>query len=203
MRQRGILTKWDDGKGFGFITPSTGESPVFVHISAFPRGRRPAVNEKLSYTIAKDRAKRTCADKVAFERPAPGALTQTRRGSSALPFACLFIAAIAAATYVGLVGLVVAALYGGLSALSLLLYGMDKSAARSGGPRTPEATLHIIALAGGWPGAVLAQRMFRHKTIKQPFQRIFWCAVVANCAGLAWLLTSPEAMKLLPVFSMS
>lgn len=73
-----------------------------------------------------------------------------------------------------------------LSAGSFAFYGWDKAAARRGGRRTPELTLHLLALAGGWPGALLAQSVFRHKTKKQPFRSIFWCTVVVNCAALAW-----------------
>jgi uncharacterized membrane protein YsdA (DUF1294 family) len=76
-----------------------------------------------------------------------------------------------------------------LSSVALFaIYGMDKAAARKGLRRVPEVSLHVMALLGGWPGALVAQRVFHHKTRKQPFQTIFWCTVVANCAGLAWLL---------------
>ena len=88
----------------------------------------------------------------------------------------------------GPVWLAVLGVYFVVSALLFALYGMDKAAARKGLRRVPEVNLHVMALLGGWPGALLGQRVFHHKTIKQPFQTIFWCTVVANCAGLAWLL---------------
>jgi uncharacterized membrane protein YsdA (DUF1294 family) len=75
-----------------------------------------------------------------------------------------------------------------LSAVSFVVYGADKLAAKHGRWRTPEATLHLLALAGGWPGALAAQRVFRHKVSKQPFRSVFRCTVAANCLGLAWLL---------------
>lgn len=56
-----------------------------------------------------------------------------------------------------------------LNALTVLLYGLDKIAARNGWRRIPEFILHLLALLGGWPGAVLAQRVFRHKTENAPF----------------------------------
>ncbi|TLM94745.1 MAG: DUF1294 domain-containing protein [Actinobacteria bacterium] len=69
-----------------------------------------------------------------------------------------------------------------MSAVAFVAYGRDKAAARRGMRRTPESTLHLIALLGGWPGALVAQRAFRHKTRKTSFQVVFWVTVVVNCA---------------------
>ena len=44
-------------------------------------------------------------------------------------------------------------------------------------PRTPEGTLHLMALTGGVLGARLGQKVFRHKTLKGSFQRVFWFIV--------------------------
>jgi uncharacterized membrane protein YsdA (DUF1294 family) len=78
--------------------------------------------------------------------------------------------------------------YVALSGATFFLYGADKSAARRGAWRTPESSLHALSLLGGWPGALAAQRFFRHKTRKQPFQGIFWCTVVVNSVALVWYL---------------
>ena len=52
MRIEGTLTKWNDDRGFGFITPTQGGPEVFAHISAFPRdGQRPRLGERLSFEI--------------------------------------------------------------------------------------------------------------------------------------------------------
>jgi uncharacterized membrane protein YsdA (DUF1294 family) len=80
----------------------------------------------------------------------------------------------------------VAAVYVLLSAVEFGMYGADKSAAVRGARRTSEFTLHAVALLGGWPGALVARQVFRHKTRKQPFRTILWGTVVANCALLAW-----------------
>jgi uncharacterized membrane protein YsdA (DUF1294 family) len=85
-------------------------------------------------------------------------------------------------------GLTLLAAYLVLSVTSFVMYGVDKTAARHGGSRIPEITLHLVALAGGWPGALVGRHVFRHKTRKQPFRTIFWCTVVANCSVLAWVL---------------
>ena len=50
MRDHGTLTKWNDDRGFGFISPAWGNRDIFVHISAFPRdGRRPELHELVSF----------------------------------------------------------------------------------------------------------------------------------------------------------
>lgn len=38
----------------------------------------------------------------------------------------------------------------------------------------------MLAFAGGWPGALFAQKRYRHKTVKQPFRFIFWLTVLGN-----------------------
>jgi uncharacterized membrane protein YsdA (DUF1294 family) len=81
-----------------------------------------------------------------------------------------------------------------LSVVTFVAYGLDKSAAEKGRWRTPESTLHLLSLAGGWPGALVGQRVFRHKTRKQPFRAIFWATVIANVTALAWLLTQLPAV---------
>ena len=75
-----------------------------------------------------------------------------------------------------------------LSLASILIYAKDKRAARTGRRRTPERTLHLLALAGGWPGAMLAQQWLRHKTLKRSFRITFWIIVVVNLALLGYLL---------------
>lgn len=83
----------------------------------------------------------------------------------------------------------IACLYGAFSLLTFLVYGLDKMAAIRKGWRVREATLHMFGILCGWPGAILAQRLFRHKTRKQPFRTIFWGTVLINGAVLIWLVS--------------
>jgi uncharacterized membrane protein YsdA (DUF1294 family) len=102
--------------------------------------------------------------------------------------ALLAFAALGVAAWRGVLPLAVVAMYVAASVLVLALYARDKAAARQGQRRTRERTLHAVALLGGWPGALLAQDLFRHKTSKTVFQAMFWCTVLLNCGGLAWWL---------------
>jgi len=76
------------------------------------------------------------------------------------------------------------------STVCFAAYARDKAAARSRARRTPERRLLLLGLVGGWPGAVLAQQVLRHKTAKASFQALFWSSVAAHVAAagaLAWL----------------
>lgn len=68
-------------------------------------------------------------------------------------------------------------------------YRSDKRRAEEGSWRIPESTLHLADLLGGWPGGLIAQRQYRHKTAKTPFQVVFWLTVCAYQYAAADLLT--------------
>jgi len=75
-------------------------------------------------------------------------------------------------------------LYSLLSTITFVVYGFDKLAAERGGKRVRERTLHLLALCGGWPGALAGQQIFRHKTRNRTFQVDFWLIVLLNIALL-------------------
>ena len=78
MRIQGTLKKWNDHRGFGFVTPTDGGPEVFIHISEFPRdGDRPKIGERLSFETefnkdGKPRAANVrCPDRVPIRRAPP------------------------------------------------------------------------------------------------------------------------------------
>ena len=108
----------------------------------------------------------------------------------------MFFGTAAALVALDRLPVVVPVSYALLSVASFVRYGADKSAARQGRWRTPETTRHVVDLLGGWPGGLAGRRVFRHKTVKQPFRTISWVTVVANCAALAWFaLRAPAALS--------
>ncbi len=75
------------------------------------------------------------------------------------------------------------ALWGVYMAMSLatfIVYALDKRAAKLGQWRVKENTLHGLALLCGWPGALLAQHLLRHKSAKPSFRRFFWLSTALN-----------------------
>ena len=72
-----------------------------------------------------------------------------------------------------------------INVLTIAIYGADKMAARKGMRRVPEATLLAFGVTGGWPGAILGQQLFRHKTQKQPFKTYFMLSVILSIVAMA------------------
>lgn len=67
-----------------------------------------------------------------------------------------------------------------MSVVCFIAYGWDKRRARNGGRRVSERTLYLMALLGGWPGALVGQRQFRHKTQKVIFRIVLWMIVLLH-----------------------
>ncbi|MEI7369991.1 DUF1294 domain-containing protein [Pectobacterium sp. 1950-15] len=64
--------------------------------------------------------------------------------------------------------------------LTLVIYGVDKMAARKAWRRVPESTLLVFGIVGGWVGAMAGQQLFRHKTQKQPFKTYFIVSIILS-----------------------
>lgn len=106
-------------------------------------------------------------------------------------FLCVYALAWFKWAVPGLVGMA----YLAMSAATLAAYAIDKSAAKAARRRISERTLHLLSLAGGWPGALIGQQWLRHKSVKTDFRAVFWVTVLVNIAGFA-LLCTPAASLL-------
>lgn len=197
MRLQGKISEWDDARGFGFVSPNGGGERCFVHIRAFAaRDRRPATGDVVTYAVERDAQGRRNAAQVRFALQRGGARntrSAERKGRDIFPrnaIALLFLAGITGLTMWMHGPLWLPAVYFGASVVTFLFYWFDKRAAENDRQRTPEKTLQLLALLGGWPGALLAQSELRHKNRKASFQQVFWVVVVINVGAAAWLLHS-------------
>ncbi|MCE4556674.1 DUF1294 domain-containing protein [Pelomonas cellulosilytica] len=188
---KGTLTQWDDAKGYGFIAPDGGGARVFVHIQAFGlRPHRPYVGERLAYREGHDaQGKRRAFDVKALGAPPTPAGPRRGDGQRVLLVIPAFAALVLGCHLVWGLPNWLWGLYSSLSTATFIVYALDKRAAVKGGDRVPEATLHALAAAGGWPGALLAQQLLRHKSAKPRFRRIYGLTVLFNLAVFALVFT--------------
>ena len=193
MRFEGKLNTWNDDRGFGFITPTQGGQEIFVHIKNFSsRNQRPQANQLLSFEVelgpqGKKRAKNVAPLRRAMPANRKHGESPTRWGTSTLFVIPAFLLLYLAVSVLWMPPLLIAAIYIATSAITFVAYAADKSAATRGAWRTPESTLHLLALACGWPGALLAQHLLRHKSAKAEFRAAFWLTVVLNVAGFLYI----------------
>ena len=190
MRTKGKITSWNDEKGFGFITPSAGGKQVFVHIKAFNnRNRRPEINQLVTYGLSNDKLGRPCAVKATLAGDRLPQKTKQKNGSLSVIVAASFLIIVGVSVFTSKIPPLILAVYMVASLLTFIMYAVDKSAAKKGAWRTQESTLHLLSLAGGWPGALVAQQKLRHKSKKPSFRTVFWVTVLLNCGAFIWLLT--------------
>ena len=191
----GKIKFWNDDKGYGFISSDNGGKDVFLHIKAFKRySRRPEIGQIVSYETISDKGRLRVANVHYMEEKSSSSFGLNVDTLSVIA-AIIFLIGILLAAYIGKVPKFTVALYFGASIVTFIAYALDKSAAKQSGWRTKEDTLHLFALVGGWPGAIIAQQKFHHKTKKESFRSVFWVTVVLNCGGLLWFSRPGSVQK--------
>jgi uncharacterized membrane protein YsdA (DUF1294 family)/cold shock CspA family protein len=196
-RYQGRITSWKDDAGFGFITPNGGGLAVFVHIKSFASLRtRPELNDIVTYHLSANEAGKPRAEQVAFVGdPAPAPSAAPPSGARSVITAIAFLVLVGILALLGKMPPLLFGVYAGMSVFTFVAYAFDKSAARRKGQRIPENNLQLFAFLGGWPGALLAQQILRHKSKKQSFRTGLWWMVALNCLALLWLL-SPQGARI-------
>ncbi|WP_038210452.1 cold shock and DUF1294 domain-containing protein [Xenophilus azovorans] len=205
MTRTGTIHRWDAARAFGFIRGDGGGAEVFFHVRDWQGSHPPQPGARVRYeeihvggkgprgmavVPASGTAARPAPARAA--RPAASARNQARnnaRRPAASGGQAWIWLALPAWTAVLATGIAMGRLpswaAGALLALNLVtlaVYMADKAAAQSNTRRTRESTLHLLSLLGGWPGARLAQGMFRHKSSKASFQQAYAATVLVNLA---------------------
>lgn len=202
MRFQGRISEWNDDRGFGFVLENGTNKRIFLHIKSFSkRNRRPALGDVITYKIKTDSRGRINAEQSIFQDQLHESSNTTRGNRIQLPLIHPSISVV----YIGfLITMVmldklpnsIPTIAIGLSLITFMVYYFDKSAAVNGMQRTPENFLHVLGLLGGWPGAALAQKNFRHKSSKKKFQIVFWLTVIVNICFTIYLLQIPGSSEL-------
>jgi uncharacterized membrane protein YsdA (DUF1294 family)/cold shock CspA family protein len=190
MRSKGRITTWHDEKGFGFVTPFDGSRQLFIHIKAFSnRIRRPQINDVVTFSMSSDKRGRPCAAEAVLAGDKLKQKAPNQRNTPAIVVAVLFLAAVGVSVALDQVPLIAGVAYGALSLITFGAYAWDKSSAKRGAWRTAEGRLHVLGLAGGWPGALIAQQTLRHKSKKASFVTVLWATALINGGAFWWLHT--------------
>jgi uncharacterized membrane protein YsdA (DUF1294 family)/cold shock CspA family protein len=196
IRKSGLLADWNDERGFGFVVPGDGSRRVFAHISEFAReGPRPSDGDEVTFVVGEGDDGRRQGEQIEILRSARLAreelerATRAERGRARISWLAISVVPLFAVLFVlvatyWMMPLWAILLYPLMSVATFALYYVDKTAALQGRWRTRETTLQLAGLLGGWPGAVIAQQVLRHKNRKASFQAAFWCIVVLNVAIL-------------------
>ncbi len=188
MQHKGRITTWKDDKGFGFITPEQGGEQVFFHVSDVTNKQyRPSVDTLVTYTLTYD------------DRQHPRAINVQLTTIPTYPTAIvvpLFVCGVVLVAMIGATFLLkksplIPSAYVLVSIFTFLAYYIDKSSAMRTAWRVPERRLHILELLGGWPGALVAQHYYRHKTTKLSYQVSYWMIVVIHVGVLVWYYGTP------------
>ncbi|HRL78493.1 MAG TPA: DUF1294 domain-containing protein [Candidatus Accumulibacter phosphatis] len=205
MQIEGTIKTWNDDRGFGFIEPLHGGQEIFLHIKAcVARSGRPEVGQRVTFEVemtpdGRKRAKRV--EVIRSRRPATRLRNDNpARWGTASYFAIpAFVIVFAVTALVWRVPGWVAGVYFVASVVCFVVYAIDKSAAVAERRRVSEATLLLLGLVGGWPGAIVAQQVLRHKSNKASFRASFWLTVIINVVAFI-ALSSPLRATLLAWF---
>jgi uncharacterized membrane protein YsdA (DUF1294 family) len=165
------VIEWHADKGFGWL--QFGDKRLFLHRRDFSRFHHlPRVGEEIRFNWGLDAQRRPCAQNA----------VQVREVSDVSLVGLCFLGVLlvlpaCAWRQMGWEIWKLAAYVGALSLITYAAYASDKRKARKEAWRTPEVLLHLLELAGGWPGAWVAQRRLRHKCSKTSYQFEFWLII--------------------------
>jgi uncharacterized membrane protein YsdA (DUF1294 family)/cold shock CspA family protein len=176
---QGYIIHFNEEKGYGFIDADEHEENIFVHISEVTNADTLEQGQEVTFQI----------EKTAKGLSAVSVKAGAKQRSPYLIFGVvslvitLGIFAYATQHLQTLLAYLVA-----INITTFLLYGYDKFISKGERLRVPELNLQALALLGGSPAALLAQKFFRHKTIKESFQIVYWIIVAIQFGMLVFML---------------
>lgn len=202
---QGKLINWKDDRGFGFIQDKNSREQIFIHISELKDStRRPEPGDTIFFYTAIDKERGKTKAIQAFISGHRDRSPNTRKSSKSLfpigiknPTTFItklsLVLALPAWTILQLPNLVTLLLLltylTSINIITFAAYWDDKTRAKRDKQRIPENTLHLLELAGGWIGGLIAQELIRHKSSKPSYQITFWAIVGLHQAFLLFSLS--------------
>ncbi len=197
----GRVKFFDPVKKFGYITTDELNEDVFVHLSDVRGQASLTIGQELTFDVINNH-RGPAARNVKLSHSASPLNSEFRGRSQSIPNFSLtprsafrFYGGVAGFLIVTVVAIItptlqippLVAYLLSINAVTFLFFGYDKAIAGRGIVRVPEKILHALALAGGSPGALIAMKAFRHKTIKGSFQIWYWVIVAGQLIALSML----------------
>ena len=172
------LIEWYEDRGFGFIANEGEDGRIFLHSRELSNGHTPpSPGDSIAFVMGSDPQGRP----QAVQATNLSSTSKMTMGNWAtllillvLPITAFFKISIPVEFYWTAVIAPIASL------VTYVFYSRDKKMAVTGGFRISELRLHVLELIGGWPGAFIAQRCFRHKCSKGSYKFIFWVIVLGH-----------------------
>ncbi|GAA5495922.1 hypothetical protein Rhal01_02103 [Rubritalea halochordaticola] len=178
QQHKARIIEWNPQKGYGFL--KHGKKRVFLHRRDFSEHhKRPAPGDHIHFTYGVDASGRQCAVNARHVNDG-GKLTL---GSLVLVLLLLLIPSLALYKLTRVLELslyLLPAVFLAINLITFSLYSSDKSNARKKLQRIPESMLHFWEFIGGWAGALLAQKKYRHKATKSSYQFSYWAIVILH-----------------------
>ncbi|CAA6815072.1 MAG: Unknown protein [uncultured Sulfurovum sp.] len=174
----GYVIHFNEEKGYGFIGSDTYEENIFVHITQVKNASELSPGQAVEFSIEKTKKGLAAINVQAGKK----------QQSPYLIFGLSsFLITLAILAYASQQVQILVAYLLSINISTFMLYGYDKLIASGKKLRVPEVNLQALALLGGSPAALLAQKFFRHKTIKGSFQIIYWMIVITQVTLLIYL----------------
>lgn len=164
---KGIVVKYNGQKGYGFIRAEGNDNDIFVHIKNVDNANELLIGQTVTFEITHT-PKGPSATSVVAGRKQTSAFVIFMTAAALIAFAALGY------LYFNQHTSFIWAYLIAINVTTILVYGYDKVVSGSTKVRVPENVLHLLAFIGGSPGGLIAQKFFRHKTIKGSFQRLYW-----------------------------
>ena len=193
MLMEGIVVKFDKKRGFGFIRSKTLSEDTFVHIQNVRDKQVLSVGQQVSFNTRQTDKGLSALDVIPGKKQTSRLKFFKEKTLASNPFwlygIAAFIVTIAITIFLffQMGWNIIVAYIVSVNLSTLLFYGYDKMIAGRSLLRVPEWILHSLSICGGSPAGLIAQKMFRHKTIKASFQWVYWSIVVVQAVILIWL----------------